>query len=60
MAVAAPQDFANPNWDAKKKCHDWKNYVNEGLQKVWESFNAAQQLLIAANAQEQADHEEWD
>jgi hypothetical protein len=60
LAVTAPQDFASPQWDKATKCGDWKNYINESLRKVWESFNAAQQMLIAANAQEQADQEDWE
>lgn len=58
-AVAVPKDFANPNWEQAPKKLDWKNYINEGLQTVWVSFNAAQQLVIAANAQEMAEREAW-
>lgn len=57
--MATPSDFANPQWDKAEKCHDWKNYINEGLQQIWNSFNAAQQMVIATNAQEQADCENW-
>lgn len=56
-AVAVPKDYTSPQWDRTTRSGDWKNYINEGLQKVWASFNAAQQMLIAVNAQEHANKE---
>jgi hypothetical protein len=56
VAATFPQDFHSPNWDETKP-GDWKRYINVALQTVWASFNAAQQLVIAANAQEQAQRE---
>lgn len=55
-----PKDFENPQWNKAEKVHDWKNYISEELQSIWDSFTVVQKSVIAKNAQEQASCEDWD
>lgn len=55
-----PADANSPNWDSASKVHDWMNYINDELREAWPSFTEEQQRIIAANAQEIADQEQWD
>lgn len=53
-------DHENPEWEKAGRVHEWKNYIHDDLRHAWHSFTPEQRKLIAQNAQEQADQEEWD
>ena len=53
-------DWRNPQWDAKTRVHDWRNYVSAELQAMWHTFTDEQQLAIARNAAELASLEDWE
>lgn len=53
-------DFVSPDWNDKRRCHDWRNYISEELREIWETFTLEQKRIIARNAQNIADKEEWD
>ena len=55
-----PLDWHDPDWENAQKVHEWKNYIFPPLQRVWGEFTMSQQQLIAANAEYQADQENWD
>ena len=55
-----PKDWKAPNWKKAGKVHEWKNYVNETLQSMWEEFTEYQKQALAASAEESASREEWD
>ena len=54
------EDYENPQWEKAEKIHDWRNYISEDMQIIWDTFTPLQQRLIADNAQETADAEDWD
>jgi hypothetical protein len=49
-----------PNWKNKQKVHDWRNYISQELQEMWDTFTYKQKEAIARNADEQASNEHWD
>jgi hypothetical protein len=51
--------YLNPDWSNKTKVHDWRNYVGERTQSLWESLPDNVKLAIALDAQELADWEDW-
>lgn len=53
-------DYMLPVWEDATKVHDWRNYINDAVQRLWPSFNEDQRRALAENAQEIADREEWD
>lgn len=55
-----PDDWQNPDWEARTKVHDWKNYVETTfLEDIWETFDDNQKKVLAYNFQIIADNEEW-
>lgn len=56
----ATDNYQNPDWPDVGGVHDWRNYINDNLRGIWHTFTSIQQLVIAENAQDQADNEEWD
>lgn len=54
-----PEDWENPKWAPKFKCHEWKNYISVEIASMWDTFNAEQKKAIARNAEEMADGENW-
>jgi hypothetical protein len=55
-----PTDWQDPDWENPNRVHDWKNYISKELQAYWHTFTLYQKALIAKNAQELADREDWD
>lgn len=55
-----PRDYMQPEWHVKQRVHGWRNYINDELQAMWQSFTPEQCAAIARNAQALADDEEWD
>ena len=44
------QNYLNPNFD-ESYTRDWREYINEDLQSIWNTFTDEQKLVIANNAQ---------
>lgn len=55
-----PQEFLDPVWEEGSRVHNWRNYIGEDLQEIWQSFTYTQKLKIAENAQMIADREHWE
>lgn len=53
-------DPLDPKWDQVGWVHDWRNYINDGLRAIWDTFTDEQKLAIAKNADAIAGNEEWD
>ncbi|MGQ3297702.1 hypothetical protein [Reyranella sp.] len=49
-----------PDWEARGRVHDWRNYVGRRTRAIWDSLTPAEQVAIARDAQERADQEHWD
>lgn len=52
--------YLKPDWNEGGRVHNWRNYVNEDLRFIWDTFSNTQKTIIGKNAQEAADREEWD
>lgn len=55
-----PRDYAEPDWQAVRRTHEWKRYISEELRMMWHQFTPEQRAAIARMAQGQADAEDWD
>lgn len=55
-----PYDWDKPDWSDRTVIHNWHNYINESLRHIWYSFSDPQKRIIATNAQELANREEWE
>lgn len=55
-----PPDWEVPDWGAACRVHDWKNHVSERVRALWASFSEEQKKALAAQADEQAQREEWE
>jgi hypothetical protein len=55
-----PSDWQRPNWADAGKVHEWKNYISEEVQAMWDTFSDDQKQALARQAEDKADCEEWD
>lgn len=55
-----PHDWENPDWEDDGVIHDWKNYVSEEVQGMWDTFTALQKQAIARQCDTLAGREDWD
>ena len=53
-------DAINPEWEFGGRVHNWKNYINDDVRSIWSTFSQMQRIILATNAQELADNEDWD
>ena len=59
--ITDPTQLDDPNWEeARYGVHDWRNHVGEETRAIWNTFNRAQRLAIATDADWQASNEEWE
>lgn len=54
-ALRSPMD-----WDEGGRVHNWRNYVGERMQALWETFTDDQKKAIAVDAYEISSREHWD
>ena len=47
-------------FDNISKVHDWKNYIPEDIKANWSVLTPRERLLLAYQAQEVANNEEWE
>ena len=56
-----PDPLMEPmDWDAGGHVHNWQTHIGPRVRKLWQSLDDATKILLAANAQDCADNEEWD
>ena len=48
-----------PDWKNNTKVHDWRNYVSEEIELIWDTFSDVQKYFIYKNAENEASNEEW-
>ena len=60
MSEDTPKDYAEPEWSAAGRVHDWRNYINDEIKLMWESFSLTQRAALSRQAEEIASCEEWD
>jgi hypothetical protein len=49
-----------PKFGEESRVHDWRNYIPEELQKVWEDLPIEAKYAAYIVAYEQASKEDWD
>lgn len=54
-----PKDWKHPEWKTAGRVHEWKNYVNETVQRMWNEFTDYQKQALAASANDSAEKEHW-
>ena len=55
-----PRDYLSPNWEDDDRVHNWRNYIHEEVQAMWDTFTPAQKAALARQADEMASNEHWD
>lgn len=55
-----PQDWENPEWGKREDIHNWRNYIPNMVQKIWNTFTPLQKKVLAYQADAQALQEDWD
>lgn len=50
----------DPQWDKRRKVHEWRNHVPEVLRENWKALTSETRVAVYLMAQKQADAEEWD
>lgn len=58
--MGLPPDWRNPEWHIKDKVHNWRNYVSEEIENMWQTFSDEQKKALAECFDSAADREEWD
>lgn len=58
--VCEQRDWKSPNWEHVGRIHDWRNYIDEEVQSMWDTFTDDQKQALQRQAQEEADCELWD
>lgn len=53
-------ELNNPNWKDGGRVHNWKNYVDDSIKKIWPSLTKNEKIIIAFYAQQKAYNEDWD
>lgn len=54
-------DVVEPvDWNNNHKVHDWKNYVPEIVQELWNELTMESRMIAYMMAEQQASNEEWD
>lgn len=58
--MRTPYNYNEPEWEKAGRVHDWRNYISDKLQNMWDTFTDEQKKAIAENAEQSATDEEWD
>ena len=54
------KDLDNPDFDNAEWIHDWRNYVGEHVQSIWDTLDLETRAAIALDADVRAGNEDWD
>jgi hypothetical protein len=55
-----PKDYLQPNWNAKNRIYEWKNYIPQEQQAIWNTFSDRQKATLAKEADKKAMMESWE
>jgi hypothetical protein len=47
-------------WEAGGRVHNWQNHIGPRLRQVWSTLNDTMKTMLAYDAQDRADNEDWD
>lgn len=54
------QQYLKPDWSDKNRVHNWKNWVSDEVQQIWDSFTDEQKSAIGRMAEDRAASEIWE
>ena len=54
------EQYVNPDWDYYGRVHEWRNYIDDELRAIWDTFTEEQRIVIGRSAEKSASNEEWD
>jgi|2_EtaG_2_1085320.scaffolds.fasta_scaffold01094_7 hypothetical protein len=54
------EKMCDPQFVNRVKQHDWRNYIDEEIQQIWNSLSESARLALFITANKQAGKEEWD
>lgn len=60
IKAQSPDELRLTDFENTSKVHDWRNYVGEETQKIWQTFTHEQRVAIATDADWLASGEEWE
>lgn len=60
MELFKEPNYVDPDWSGAGRVHDWRNYISDELQAIWQTFSEEQKRLIAESAEVHANNEDWD
>jgi hypothetical protein len=55
-----PKDYLQPNWNGKTRIYEWKNYISQDQQAMWDTYSDCQKASLAMNANKKAMSESWE
>ena len=55
-----PSDYLQPMWKGKNRIYEWKNYIPQNQQAVWDTLTNEQRALFAKEANKKAQMESWE
>ncbi len=54
------EPWKNPEWENAGRVHDWRNYISEEIEAMWDTFTDEQKAALYRQADAQASAEDWD
>ena len=56
-----PDPLTSPmDWDEGGRVHNWQNHIVPRVRALWPTLTDDLKILLASDAQDRADDEEWD
>jgi hypothetical protein len=48
------------DWNEGGRVHNWRNYIGENTQRLWDTFTREQKAALILDADDLAGNENWD
>lgn len=62
--MSIPSEVYNPQWEKFRKeskhVHDWRTYIPENIQKMWNDISVESRLMMYEVADYAASQEHWE
>ena len=56
-----PDPLETPmDWKKGGHVHNWQNHIGFNVRAIWDTLSDQLKLVLAADAQDDADNEDWD
>lgn len=61
MTSLYPDPTETPmDWNRGGRVHNWQNHIGKNVRALWDTLSDDMKLVLAADAQDRADNEDWD